>query len=73
MASPFVAVNEASGPAAIAPLVALLSLTATVLALRFAAYSRLEYIKAGVMSKYVPKGGSLQISLHTFTTEALFL
>lgn len=71
MASPFVAVNEASGPAAVAPGIALLALTATILALRFAAYSRLEYIKAGVMSKYVPKGRAQELCVKVVTARVL--
>lgn len=56
VASPLVAVGEAGGTGALGPGLAAAALAATVLALRFAAYTRLEYIKAAMLSKYVPKG-----------------
>lgn len=54
--APLVAVGEAGGLLSLGPGLTAAALTAVVLALRFAAYSRLEYIKAAMLSKYVPKG-----------------
>ena len=56
--APLAVAGEAGGAGALGPGLTVAALSATVLALRFAAYTRLEYSKAAVLSKYVPKGVS---------------
>ena len=58
VASPFLAVGEAVGPNILRPGLIAAALTGTLFALRFAAYSRLEYIKAAMLTKYVPRGAA---------------